>query len=458
MKRTYSLRSRLITWISLPILIATLLTVLISYIFARHEIEEVYDAQLVHSAKVLLQLTHHEILEDEKFNLGLEDPDLQHRYERKLGFRIWVDNDPISQSTNTADFKDFEAPPGFSNQTIGKHRWRFFVFLDPADGIKIEVSERYDIRYELIIQLMSALILPALFFIPTIVIVVWIGVRKVLHPVVRMSVDVDQRSSDDLSPIAHDRLPQEIAPFVQALNRLFKRLEESFRREREFTDHAAHELRTPLAAMKTQTQVLIKKAGAMEQTGGISECAEGLLNLETSINRATHLVEQLLLLARLQNEDLPKNKMDLSACVLGAIEDIRRRAAHKNIHLKTKIMPGLYIHGHDISVGILLNNLLGNAVKYTPEGGSVDITLEADGTLCIADTGPGLNDQDKVRVFKRFVRADKSGQTGSGLGLSIAQWVAHAHDVQIELSDHAPTGLSVKIKWDILPASNSKAI
>jgi signal transduction histidine kinase len=246
-------------------------------------------------------------------------------------------------------------------------------------------------------------------------------------------------------------LPQEIAPFVQALNRLFKRLEESFRREREFTDHAAHELRTPLAAMKTQTQVLIKKAGSLGQAGGIGECAEGLVNLEASINRAAHLVEQLLLLARLQNEDLPKDKMDLSACVLNAVADIRRQAKQKNICLETKIVPNLHMHGHVMSVGILLNNLLGNAVKYTPEGGRVHISLEVDGTLCIADTGPGLSDQDKKRVFERFVRVDKTGKTGSGLGLSIAQWVAHAHDTQIELLNHHPAGLSVKIKWDILP-------
>ncbi|MCB9982196.1 MAG: sensor histidine kinase N-terminal domain-containing protein [Rhodospirillales bacterium] len=442
MKQTYSLRSRLIAWISIPIIVATLLALGMSYHFAKKEIEEVYDAQLVHSAKVLLQLIEHEIAQDKEFDLGLENPDLQHKYERKFGFRIWVDNNIITQSSNTGMFAGFEAPPGFSNQTIGKHDWRFFVFLDPANNIKIEVSERYDIRYELVIQLMGALILPAILFVPLIFLIVWIGVRKVLKPVVKISADVDRRGSDDLSSIEKDVLPQEIAPLIQALNRLFKRIEESFRREREFTDHAAHELRTPLAAMKTQTQVLMKKAAT------VPECAEGLENLQSSINRSAHLIEQLLSLARLQNEALPKGTMNLSECLLDAVANIRPRAEEKTINLTMEIAEDVNIHAHGASIDILLSNLLDNAVKYTPVGGSVHISLEKSGTLKITDTGPGLSDKDKSRVFERFVRADKSGQNGSGLGLSIVKWICDVHGADISLDNNVPSGLVVTVTME----------
>lgn len=442
MSRTYSLRRRLIAWISIPILIATLLAILASYHFTRYEIEEVYDAQLVHSAKVLLQLTRHEILEDEGFHLGLENQDLQHRYERNLGFRIWSGQELITQSANTKDFREFEAQPGFSNRKLGKHDWRFFVFLDPVHKIKVEVSERHDIRTELVIQLMASLLLPAVLFIPLIFLIIWVGVRKVLKPVIKVSGDVDRRGSDDLSPIPQEALPQEIAPLVQALNRLFKRIEDSFRREREFTDHAAHELRTPLAAMKTQTQVLMKKAKKMP------ECAAGLENLEASINRAAHLVEQLLSLARLQNEDLPKEKMDLSECLISEVAQIMPRARKKGLHVTTDIADHYIIHGQSASIAILLGNVLDNAVKYTPDGGSIAISLSQDGKLVIADTGPGLSDADKLRVFERFVRADKTGQTGSGLGLSIAEWIAGAHGAQIVLSDNKPHGLRVLIAME----------
>jgi len=440
----YSLRSRLLAWISVPIVIATLLALASSYYFARHEIEEVYDAQLVHSAKVLLQLTEHEIMEDEGFHLGIENPDLQHRYERHLGFRVWVGDELITQSPNTKDFDKFEARPGFSNQVVNAHEWRFFVFLEPVNKIKIEVSERYDIRYELIIQLMISLIVPALMFLPVILLIIWIGVRKVLKPVVKISADVDKRGSDDLSPIQKEAMPQEIAPLIAALNRLFKRLEESFKREREFTDHAAHELRTPLAAMKTQTQVLMKKAKDMP------ECADGLDNLQSSINRATHLVEQLLSLARLQHEELPQEKADLSNLLQKCLADVSSRAAQKNISLNIEISENCLVRAHADSVIILLGNLLDNAIKYTLEGGVVSISLSQEGVLEIADTGPGLSDGDKARVFERFVRADKSGQSGSGLGLSIAQWIASAHNNTINLLNNEPKGLRVHMEWKVL--------
>lgn len=440
---SYSLRRRLLQWISFPIVIATSLTFLIGFIFAWHEIEEVYDAQMVHSAKVLLQLTQHEIMEDEGAHLGIENPDLHHKYERKMGFRVWMNDSLITQSPNTEEFGSFEAPPGFSDQRIGKHEWRFFVFIDSANKIQIEVSERYDIRYELIGQLMSALIIPALLLIPVILLLVWVGIRQTLKPVVRMSADVDSRNSDDLAPISLASLPVEIAPLIQALNRLFSRLDTSFQREREFTDHAAHELRTPLAAMKTQTQVLLKKSAH------VPECRDGLENLESSINRATHLVNQLLALARLQHEKFPMMKADLSVYILNKIKEIEPLAAAKTLRLTTDIASSCIIKCHEGSLPILLGDLLDNAIKYTPVGGAIHISLSADGLFTITDTGPGLNDEDKERVFERFVRADTSGQSGSGLGLPIARWIADAHGVSIKMADNQPHGLIVSLQWEV---------
>lgn len=440
----YSLRSRLLLWICVPIIFAAFFALSSSYYFSRHEIEEVYDAQLVHYAKVLLQLTEHEILEDEDFHLGLENADLQHRYERELGFRVWVGDDLITQSSSTKDFSGFEASPGFSNHIMNGHKWRFFVFLLPEKEIKVEVSERMDIRAELIIQLMISLIIPALLFLPVILIIIWGGVYKVLHPVIKISVDVDQRGSNDLSPIEKRALPREIAPLILALDRLFERLTDSFKREREFTDHAAHELRTPLAAMKMQTQVLMKKAKAMP------EYAEGLDNLHASINRAAHLVEQLLSLARLQHESLPQEEVDLSNVLQDSVSDISTRADQKEITLKVEIAKNCFIMAHRGSLGILLGTLLDNAIKYTPAGGTVCVSLSEQGVLDITDTGPGLNDEDKVRVFERFVRADTTGQSGSGLGLSIAQWIANAHNITIDLLNHEPKGLKVRIVWSFI--------
>lgn len=437
---TYSLRRRLITWISLPVLTASIVTLLISFAFIWYEIEEVYDAQLVHSAKVLLQLTEHEILEDEGFHLGLEDADLEHRYERNLGFRLWVDDEIITQSPNTTSFTGFEARPGFSDHTINHEGWRFFVYVEPTHNIKIEVSEKYEIRYELIIQMMSSLIVPGLIFIPALFLIIWIGVRKILKPVTKISAEMDKRSADDFSPIEDKRVAEEIAPLVQAVNRLFSRIEQTFQKEREFTDHAAHELRTPLAAMKTQAQVIAKK---LEAQGDSTQSVENLLS---SIDRATRLVDQLLSLARLQNIELSMANTDVSQCVYDALSDIQNTASQKNITLKIDLADDVKKLCHEDSVMILLRNLLDNAVKYTPKRGVVSVTM-TDQFLIISDTGPGLSDENKKKVFDRFYRADKTGESGSGLGLAIVQWIANAHNYTVELRDNENGGLDVSVGW-----------
>lgn len=439
-----SLRRQLLLWISIPVLIAGILTAILAFIFSWHEIEEVYDAQLVHSAKVLLQLTEHEVLENGKgdIQLGVENPNLQHRYEKKMAFRIWHDEKLVTESANASVFGNFEAEPGFSDQHIQGKPWRFFVFVDPQKKLRVETSERYAIRYELIGQLMISLIIPILFFIPIILAIVWIGVRKNLKPVVRLSHAVDRRHSDDLVPIIAADIPQEILPLVQALNRLFARISDSFRREREFTDYAAHELQTPLAAMKTQTQVLMKKASQMP------ECREGLNNLHDTIDRAAHLVEQLLLLARVQNENRNLEVMDISECLRDVIDYSSRLAQSQNKTIMMNIPDNIRIKGNPDSLSILIRNILDNALKYTPYGGSIDITLSPDAVLTIKDTGPGLSDEDKTRVFGRFVRADKTGQTGSGLGLSIAQSIADAHGAIIQMSDNQPQGLVVTMAFE----------
>lgn len=445
MKR-YSLRHRLMLWISLPIMLATTLSFLLGFLFSWHEIEEVYDAQMAHTAKLLLQIAEYEVVEqkNEKINLGEESDLLRHKYENKMAFRIWRHDRLLTRSWNTDNFADIEAPPGFSDIDINGKPWRIFVFIEQTEGIKIEVAQRYAIRYELIGQLMSSLIAPALIFVPLILLIIWVGTRRATRPLIDISDDVNRRSSDDLSPIRSAQLPEEIAPLVLALNNLFIRISESFRREREFTDHAAHELRTPLAAMKTQTQVLIKKTSVMP------ECSDGLENLQSSIDRATHLVDQLLALARIQNDDMPLARTDLSECLQDIVAEYQGKAREKQISLTIDITEEIFVLAHADSLMIMLGNFVDNALKYTPERGQVFVSLTKNGLLEISDSGPGLNDEDKKRVFNRFVRVDKTGQSGSGLGLSIAQWIADAHKVKIILSDNLPQGLKLSIQWEIV--------
>ncbi|MBI2233935.1 MAG: hypothetical protein HYU57_02870 [Micavibrio aeruginosavorus] len=359
-----------------------------------------------------------------------------------MAFRIWHGGTLVLLSDAAGNFGDFHAPAGFSDQKINGKPWRFFVLDDAGKDLRVEVSERYAIRYELIGQLIISLIAPAALFVPVIFIVVWFGVRRSLIPIERLSRAVDDRRPDDLVPIPPGDAPQEILPLIQAINRLFIRIAESFQREREFTDHAAHELRTPLAAMKTQAQVLMKKAS------NLPELAGGLENLNASIDRATHLVEQLLSLARLQHESLPFARVNLSSCLRVVIGEIAPISAAKAQKLTLSIVDDICVQGHEASLAILIRNILENAVKYTPDNGVIDVRLASNGALRIADTGPGLSEADKERAFKRFVRIDKTGQPGSGLGLSIAEWVATAHRARLRMEDNFPHGLTVVMEWE----------
>lgn len=436
----YSLKRRLLGWISLSVLTVSALIFMMAYLFSRHEIGEVYDAQLVHSARTLLQLTGNETADPDTASIDLPQK-LEHKYENKTAFRVWRGERLIRQSRSAERF-NIDAPPGFSDQKIDGHFWRFFVFIDSEDNLRIETAERYSIRYESIGQLMTSLAIPMGILIPSLLLIVWITVHKSLKPIINVSAEVDTRRIDDLTPIADQAVPAEIKPLIQALNRLFVRISDSFRREREFTDHAAHELRTPLAALKTQTQVLMKK------TAGIESCRDGFHNLALTIDRAAHLVDQLLLLARIQNEPVARaQKLDLSVCVEDAVSEIRPLAAAKNQSIQTDIHAGVMLSGCENALYILVRNILDNAVKYTPEGGEVKITLTPDGVLSVSDTGPGIADADKKRVFERFTRIDQTGQTGSGLGLSIAKWIAQTYDVNITLSDNAPSGLVVTLQF-----------
>lgn len=441
--KTTSLARKLLIRISTPILAAGMLVAFLAFIFASREIAEVYDAQLVHSAKMLLMLTEHEIVENghKGIDLGTENPDLKHSYEHKMAFRIWYRGELVAQSKSAEKFGDFMAPLGFSNQRLNDRPWRFFVFEAPVKKLRIETSERYAIRYELIGQLIISLTVPAALFLPIIMLLIWSGVKKSLEPLTNLSREVDERRPDDLTPIPPGGVPSEALPLIQALNRLFERTSDSFRREREFTDHAAHELRTPLAAMKTQAQVLIKKSDHLP------ELQEGLENLNATIDRASHLVEQLLSFARLQNETPLLADMNLSECMRDVVDDLAPAARAKNQTLAVNIPEEVQIKGHTDSIAVMLRNILDNAVKYTPAGGTISVTLSNNGRLEIRDTGPGLSDEDKQRAFGRFVRMDKTGQTGSGLGLSMVRWIADLHGASLHLEDNRPQGLTMIVQW-----------
>jgi signal transduction histidine kinase len=452
--KTYSLRRRIIGLVSILVFISGLSIGALALYTSWHEIEEVYDAQLIHAAKVLRQLTIHELREHEEQGIDLipETDDLGYKYEQNIAFRIWRDGIPITRSENAVAFGDLQAPPGLSNHRIGDERWRFFVLVDSSTDITVETSERYEIRYELIGYLLLGLLLPASLFIPAVLLAVWYGTSLGLRPLAEVSRDVDSRDSEDLRSIELARTPREIDPLIAALNRLLKRLGETIERERDFTDNAAHELRTPLAAIKTQTQAL------KQRLKHLPECRESLSNLLSSSDRAAHLVDKLLAFSRLQKEPPKRREVELSELLREVVGELAPGALARDQHVILHADQPMSVHGDRHAIGIMTRNLLENAIKYTPRGGNIEVSLDSEqgrASISVSDDGPGIADGEKERVLRRFYRINDGETTGSGLGLAIAKWISEQHSASLTLGDAEPHGLRCTVTFPGTPGSSS---
>ncbi len=442
-----SLRLKLITLFGISVFLGSLVTLGISALSAYHEVNEVYDAELSHATKLLYQLTVRPIEHDQlaEIELGDEPRDMSHHYEKNIVFSIWNNAHLVTRSVGADMIGNFIAPEGFSYQTIGGIDWRFYVYRTPTSHIVIQAAEKLDIRAELISDLLASLLFPAFMFIPGSLILIWFGTTKSLSPLVRVSHDVDRRNVADLSPVDSHTLPTEIVPLIRAMNRLFVRVEEGLQQERDFTDNAAHELRTPLAAMKMQVQVLLRQ-NTISRTD-----TEGLQNLLASINRGTLLVEQLLAFSRLQNN--PDMLADTSPCDIGpvirdVVDGLTPLMEDKKQTWDMSLAESVFLCVNPQAMAILVRNLVENAIKFTPEHGHIRIHLThntAQVCLDVTDTGDGIAEAHKTKVFDRFYRVVKASTEGSGLGLSMVKWIADHYGATLTLKDNDPHGLSVVV-------------
>ncbi len=431
-----SLRRDLLRSLIWPIAGTCLVVCLIATVSIYHEIQEVYDATMAQYAHTLA---------DTLPNTGIEPAldgasGVMQSYERKITYRAFQNGMLIAQSTGAPG-----APgpaTGFADARLNGKPWRFFVLEESGTNMRIEVGERYAIRHELAFQLLSSLVLPALLFVAALLAVVWRGTTRGLARLSDVSRTVDARAADDITPIEAGSAPQEVQPLIDALNRLFVRVHESFARERQFTDNAAHELRTPLAAIKTQAQVL-QRTQPLTQHG-----ARHLDNLLEAIDRATQMTAALLAFARLQNDHAAPGRCDLGDIVSAEVRDLESAAAARGITLSCTAHGDTALLGVREGLAVLARNLIQNAVKFSPPGSTVTIDLQRQDdvvSLCVADQGPGIAAEQRDRVFERFYRINKSGSGGIGLGLAMVKWVAAQHGARIVLEDNTPTGLKARV-------------
>jgi two-component system OmpR family sensor kinase len=245
-----------------------------------------------------------------------------------------------------------------------------------------------------------------------------------------VAAEVQSRDAATLSPVSDAGLPEEILPLTHALNDLLSRLDHAINAQRTFVADAAHELRTPLTALKLQIQLAERASGDMERNAAFSDLKQGL-------DRAVRLVQQLLTLARQERADLDRTSqpVDLAALARSAIADFVFTAHAKRIDLGIAHADAAMVSGDAEALRIMLNNLIDNAIRYSPEGGRIDVSVHAGengASITVQDTGPGIPDSDLERVFDRFYRSAGAETSGSGLGLAIVKRIADIHHAEVK--------------------------
>lgn len=455
-----------------------------SYSDARHEVEEVFDAELLQTARLVaglvgrdmpgaerqaLQATLDEAIsgQDTMGQAGID----AHQYEGKLGLLVMDGqggallhsaSSPVSafDQLPLAQFRAAAPSPsvagaavptlagvaaGFRDAELNQHAWRLFLLHDRADDLWILVGERADVRGELAAKIALRSLVPDLLGLPLVALLVWLAVGWGLSPLASMVRLLKSRAPDSLSPLVVGPVPVELEAMVASINRLMVQANELLVRERRFLAYAAHELRTPLTVLRIQAHNAAHAPDATDR-------AAALKQLDSSVLRATRVVEQLLTLARLEpgaaELDLqPVNMLvrvreqlaELTPLALGRQQELTLEASGEDDWQ-------LLVDAHCLDV--LLQNLVSNAVQHTPEGGQVVVCLQAEPdavTLCVQDSGPGVAPAQRSQVFEPFFRQGPA--QGAGLGLAIVARIVELHAARITLGDSPQGGLQVCVRW-----------
>ncbi|UHD17040.1 ATP-binding protein [Thiocapsa bogorovii] len=441
-----SLRSRLLLSLSVVWTVIWIAVALIAWNRSGHEVGELMDAQLAQTAHVLRQITLAGDLPTIAGTPQTLSP-IGHPYESMISFQLWRDGVLIG-SFGAAPPEPLAVQPGFSDQTIGTTRWRVFGLPTGRSGEIVYVAQNHGIRQELSEYLTLHALQPILWSLPLTVLLIWLAVTDGLRPLSRLAYAIRQRSADQLAPLDASRAPTEIQPLIEALDGLMHRLESALDTERHFAADASHELRTPFAIIRTHAQIARRSTDRGERAAALDALIRG-------VDRATHLIAQLLTLSRLQPraDGSGHPTSSLAEATQQLVAERRSTASAKAVELVCQIPEGepcLAEVAAD-SLAILIGNLLDNAIKFSPAGGRVSVTVSAlrDGVLlCVEDAGRGIPPADRTRVFNRFYRPAGQTESGAGLGLAIVRRICELHDAGIELLDARDgPGLRVEVRF-----------
>jgi len=430
----HSLRARLLAFLLAAIFLAALVQGAIAYRGALVQTDEIFDHLLQRTAESLSSGSP-------LFSTGPEGGLLDDPAARDLIIQIWTpDGVRLFRSTPRLVLPD-RIILGFSTVEADGAVYRMYSLEAPRQIIQVAQDVR--VRTGTARSLALRTIWPIAAMAPLLMLVVWWVISLSLGPVDRTRRQVASRQADDLSPVSESDLPDEVRPLVHELNLLLGRVRQAFDAQKQFVGDAAHELRSPLAALKLQLQSLRRAGDDATRQVAVARLAAG-------IDRATRLVEQLLSLARQEAQGPALAPLDLGDVVRTALADLLPQAHARGVDIGMEGAASARVAGQDEALVLLVRNLLENAVKYAPEAGRVDVRLSSDAqgvTLDVDDDGPGIPLVERNRVFDRFYRAQAADTPGSGLGLAIVKAIADRHHATIELLDSPLGGLRARVRF-----------
>jgi two-component system sensor histidine kinase QseC len=440
-----SLQRRLLALVLGLVTAVWLGTAVLTWFDVRHELDELLDGHLAQAAALLVVQQVGELEDDDH---SVDAPSL-HRHAPMIAFQVFHEGRLALRSANAPALPMVDPGEhfrsGFRSVRIDDTDWRVFATYGAERDIQVYVAEQQRSRASILWAVLRSTLQPMAVALPLLALAVWWAVHRGLLPLRRLGTALARREPQALQPVVVDGAPAEMKPMVDALNGLFGRIDALMESERRFTADAAHELRTPIAAIRTQAQVALAESDDALRRHALQATLQGC-------DRATRLVEQLLTLSRLESAEAPALAvLDLSALVQAVVGELAPKALDKQQHIELDAEPDCRVQGQATLLAVLVRNLVDNAIRYSPAGARVHVALTRQGgtvNLSVEDSGPGLAEAELQRLGERFFRVVGSGQDGSGLGWSIVRRIAQVHRAQCSARRSVRLGgLAVGVAW-----------
>jgi two-component system, OmpR family, sensor histidine kinase QseC len=416
------------------------------YVGTTREVESVLDARLQEAARMVLSLASaNGVGTIAKDGDAGQAPEMLN-YERQLSCQIWsLDGRLVARSSGAPNERFSDNSAGFSDRRINGETWRVFTTEDAGKGVRVLVGDRVGLRDHFVAEIMKGVLAPLALTVPLLGFLIWASLNRGLRPLRGLADELSRRNADDMSPVETGTMPDEIRPVIGSLNALFTRVEDALRHERAITAFAAHELRTPLAGLRTQAQVAIAARDEATRSTALRQILVG-------VDRTTRLVRQLLAIAKLDSapETMPANQVSIGGVIQEVIDALPSPDRAVSVTVDSALTNTMVTANREFLL-LAVRNLHENAARHMPQPGAIrwSMAKESDSlAVYVDDEGPGIPEDEIPLVTKRFYRGRNKSPLGSGLGLSIADLALRASGARLVLRNRSDTtGLRAQIVW-----------